>query len=160
MDVNFWGTAYCAKYALPYLLASRGSLVAISSVAGLHGLPGRTGYSASKFAITGLFETIRIEYAPKGLHVMIACPGFTASNVRFSALMADGTPQGSTPRNESKMMSAVEVARRVAKGIVKRKRLCLMDAEGRATYFVKKFAPSLLDRVFRWAMSREEFDRI
>ncbi len=155
MDVNFWGTAYCAKYALPYLLASRGSLVAISSVAGLHGLPGRTGYSASKFAITGLFETIRIEYAPKGLHVMIACPGFTATNVRYAALMADGTEQGSTPRNESKMMSAEEVARRVAEGIAKRKRLCLMDAEGRATHFVKKFAPSLLDRVFRWVMKTE-----
>ena len=155
MDVNFWGTVYCAKYALPYLVAARGSLVGISSVAGLHGLPGRTGYSASKFAITGLLETIRIENAPKGLHVMIACPGYTASNVRYSALMADGTPQGATPRNESKMMSADEVARRVAKGIARRKRLCLMDAEGRATHFVKKFAPSLLDRVFRWVVGAE-----
>ncbi len=155
MDVNFWGTVYCAKYALPYLVAAKGSLVGISSVAGLHGLPGRTGYSASKFAITGLLETIRIENAPKGLHVMIACPGYTASNVRYSALLADGTPQGSTPRNESKMMTSEEVARRVAKGIAKRQRLCLMDAEGRATYFVKKFAPSLLDRAFRWVVRAE-----
>ena len=155
MDVNFWGTVYCAKYALPYLVAAKGSLVGISSVAGLHGLPGRTGYSASKFAITGLLETIRIENAPKGLHVMIACPGYTASNVRYSALLADGTPQGSTPRNESKMMTSEEVARRVAKGIAKRQRLCLMDAQGRATYFVKKFAPSLLDRAFRWAVRTE-----
>jgi len=159
MDVNFWGTVYCAKYALPYLVAAKGSLVGISSVAGLHGLPGRTGYSASKFAMTGLLETIRIESAPKGLHVMIACPGYTASNVRYSALMADGTPQGATPRNESKMMSAEEVARRVAKGIAKRKRLCLMDIEGRATHFVKKFAPSLLDRVFRWVVGTEKEKR-
>ena len=121
MDVNFWGTVYCAKYALPYLQASKGSLVGISSVAGLHGLPGRTGYSASKFAMTGLLETIRVENIKKGLHVMIACPGFTASNVRFSALMADGSAQGETPRNEEKMMTAEEVARIVADGIAKRK---------------------------------------
>ena len=155
MNVNFWGTAYCAKYALPYLQASKGSLVGISSVAGLHGLPGRTGYSASKFAMTGLLETIRVENIKKGLHVMIACPGFTASNVRFSALTADGSTQGETPREEAKMMTAEEVARVVADGIAKRKRLCLMEAEGRATHFVKKFAPALLDRIFYWVMSRE-----
>ncbi|MBR6655773.1 MAG: SDR family oxidoreductase [Alistipes sp.] len=155
MDVNFWGTVYCAKYALPYLVAAKGSLVGISSVAGLHGLPGRTGYSASKFAMTGLLETIRIENLKRGLHVMIACPGYTATNVRYSALLADGTPQGASPRNENKMMSAEEVARRVAEGIAKRKRLCLMDIEGRATHFVKKFAPSLLDRVFRWVVGTE-----
>lgn len=155
MDVNFWGTAYCAKYALPYLVASKGSLVGISSVAGLHGLPGRTAYSASKFAMMGLLETIRIENLKKGLHVMIACPGFTATNVRYSALTADGSEQGRTPREESRMMSPEEVARIVARGIIKRKRLCLMDSEGRATYFVKKFAPSLLDRVFYEVMARE-----
>ena len=155
MDVNFWGTVYCAKYALPYLQASKGSLVGISSVAGLHGLPGRTGYSASKYAMTGLLETIRIENIKKGLHVMVACPGFTASNVRFSALVADGSQQGSTPREEGKMMTAEEVARIVANGIAKRKRLCLMESEGRATHFVKKFAPGLLDRIFYWVMSKE-----
>ena len=155
MDVNFWGTVYCAKYALPYLQASKGSLVGISSVAGLHGLPGRTGYSASKYAMTGLLETIRIENIKKGLHVMVACPGFTASNVRFSALVADGSQQGSTPREEGKMMTAEEVARIVAKGIAKRTRLCLMEAEGRATHFVKKFAPGFLDKMFYWVMSKE-----
>ena len=155
MDVNFWGTAYCAKYALPYLQASKGSLVGISSVAGLHGLPGRTGYSASKFAMTGLLETIRVENIKKGLHVMVACPGFTASNVRYSALTADGSEQGAPPREENKMMTAEEVARIVADGIIKRKRLCLMEMEGRATYFIKKLFPSLLDSIFYWAMRRE-----
>ena len=155
MDVNFWGAVYCAKYALPYLQLSKGSLVGISSVAGLHGLPGRTGYSASKFAMTGLLETIRIENLKKGVHVMVACPGFTASNVRYSALMADGSPQGETPREEAKMMTAEEVARRVAKGIAKRKRLCLMECEGRLTHFVKKFAPALLDHIFYRVMARE-----
>jgi NAD(P)-dependent dehydrogenase (short-subunit alcohol dehydrogenase family) len=75
MDVNFWGTVYCTKYALPYLLKNKGSLIGVSSVAGFHGLPGRTGYSASKFAIHGFLETIRIENLKKGLHVMIIAPG-------------------------------------------------------------------------------------
>lgn len=155
MDVNFWGTVYCSKYALPYLQQSKGSLVGISSVAGLHGLPGRTGYSASKYAMTGLLETIRIENLKKGLHVMVACPGFTASNVRFSALVADGSQQGSTPREEGKMMTAEQVAKIVARGIARRKRLCLMEAEGRATHFVKKFAPRFLDKMFYFVMSKE-----
>lgn len=155
MDVNFWGTVNCCKFALPYLQASKGSIVGVSSVAGLHGLPGRTGYSASKFAMTGFLETLRIENLKKGVHVMIACPGFTASNVRFSALTADGTQQGDTPRDESKMMTPEEVARIIAKGILRRKRLCLMDNEGRATHFVKKFAPGFLDRMFYLVMSRE-----
>lgn len=155
MDVNFWGTVNCCKYALPYLQQSKGSIVGISSVAGLHGLPGRTGYSASKYAMTGFLETLRIENLKKGLHVMVACPGFTASNVRFSALTADGSQQGETPRDEAKMMTPEQVARIVARGILKRKRLCLMEIEGRATHFVKKFAPAFLDRMFYLVMSRE-----
>lgn len=155
MDVNFWGAVYCCKYALPFLQAAHGSVVGISSVAGLHGLPARTGYSASKYALTGFLETLRIENLRKGLHVMIACPGFTASNVRFSALTADGTAQGATPRNEAKMMSSQEVARIVADGVARRKRLCLMENEGRATHFVKKFAPAFLDRMFYLVMSKE-----
>ena len=155
MDVNFWGTVNCTKYALPWLQRSRGSLVGISSVAGLHGLPGRTGYSASKYAMTGFLETVRIENLRKGLHVMVACPGFTASNVRFAALTADGSCQGETPRNESKMMSAEEVSCIVARGIERRKRLCLMEWEGRATHFIKKFAPAFLDRMFYKVMARE-----
>jgi NADP-dependent 3-hydroxy acid dehydrogenase YdfG len=155
MDVNFWGTVYCTKFALPYLQKSKGSLVGISSVAGIHGLPGRTGYSASKYAMTGFLETIRIENLKKGLHVMVACPGFTATNVRFSALTADGSEQGATPREEGKMMTGEQVARIVAKGIARRKRLCLMEAEGRGTHFVKKFAPALVDKIFYWVMSKE-----
>jgi NAD(P)-dependent dehydrogenase (short-subunit alcohol dehydrogenase family) len=155
MDVNFWGTVYCTKYALPYLQTSRGSIVGVSSVAGLHGLPGRTGYSASKYAMTGFLETVRIENLRKGLHVMVACPGFTATNVRFTALTADGTPQGRTPREEGRMMTAEEVARRIIKGIRHRRRLLLMDWEGRGTHIIKKFAPGFLDRMFYKVMSRE-----
>ena len=155
MDVNFWGTVNCCKYALPYLQKSKGSIVGISSVAGLHGLPARTGYSASKYAMTGFLETLRIENLKKGLHVMVACPGFTASNVRFAALTADGTSQGETPRTEDKMMTAEQVAHIVMRGIKRRKRLCLMEYEGRLTHFIKKFSPALLDRLFYMVMSRE-----
>ena len=155
MDVNFWGTVNCTKHALPWLQKSHGSLVGISSVAGLHGLPGRTGYSASKYAMTGFLETVRIENLKKGLHVMVACPGFTASNVRFAALTADGSCQGETPRNEDKMMTAEEVARIVARGVRRRKRLCLMEWEGRATHFIKKFAPAFLDRMVYKVMANE-----
>ena len=155
MDVNFWGTVNCTKYALKWLQQSKGSLVGISSVAGIHGLPGRTGYSASKYAMTGFLDTIRIENLKKGLHVMTACPGFTASNVRFSALTADGTQQGETPRDEAKMMTPEEVAHIVAKGIQRRKRLCLMEWEGRGTHLLKKFFPALVDKLFYAVMSRE-----
>ena len=155
MDVNFWGTVYCTKHALPYLQQSRGTLVGVSSVAGIHGLPGRTGYSSSKYAMTGFLETVRVENLKKGVHVMIACPGFTASNVRFSALTADGSSQGESPREEGKMMSSEEAAHRIIRGVSKRKRTVLMDFNGRATTFIKKFAPSLLDRMFYNHMAKE-----
>lgn len=155
MDVNFWGTVYCTKYALPYIQRSHGSIVGVSSVAGIHGLPGRTGYSASKYAMTGLLETLRIENLRRGVHVMIACPGFTASNVRFAALTADGSPQGETPRAEDKMMTAEEAAHRIIKGIARRKRFVTMDFQGRATRLIKKFAPALLDRMFYNHMAKE-----
>ncbi len=155
MDVNFWGTANCVKYALPHIQASRGSIVGVSSVAGLHGLPARTGYSASKYAMTGFLETIRIENLKKGVHVMIACPGFTASNVRFAALTADGKSQGETPRDEAKMMSSEEVARIIIRDTQRHKRLSLMEFNGRGTHLIKKFFPALLDRMFYSHMAKE-----
>lgn len=155
MDVNFWGTVNCTKYVLPYIQQSRGSIVGVSSVAGIHGLPARTGYSASKYAMVGFLETIRIENLYKGVHVMIASPGFTASNVRFAALTADGTTQGESPRNEKGMMSAERVAEIIIKGISRRKRLLLMEFQGRATHFVKKIAPSWLDKMFYNHMASE-----
>jgi short-subunit dehydrogenase len=155
MDVNFWGTVYCVKHALPYLIKSKGSIVGISSIAGIHGLPGRTGYSASKFALTGFLETVRIENLKNKLHVMIAIPGFTASNIRYMALTADGSPQGDTPRNESKMMSAESVAKYIVYGIKRKKHYLLLDTEGMAIYFVKKITTSLLDKFFYMAMAKE-----
>lgn len=155
MDTNFWGSVYCTKYALPYIQRSKGSIVGISSVAGFHGLPGRTGYSASKYAMHGLLETVRIENLKKGVHVMIVAPGFTASNVRFSALTADGSSQGVSPREEGKMMTADECAVRIIKAIARRKRTLLMDFDGKATRILKFFAPGLLDKLYYNHMAKE-----
>ena len=155
MDTNFWGAVYCTKYALPYIQRSKGSIVGISSVAGFHGLPGRTGYSASKYAVHGLLETVRIENLKKGVHVLIVAPGFTASNVRFSALTADGSSQGASPREEGKMMTADEAAKRIIKAIGRRKRTLLMDFDGKATRILKFFAPGLLDRLYYNHMAKE-----
>ena len=94
MAVNFWGSVYCTKYALPYILKSNGSVVGVSSIAGYKGLPGRTAYSASKFALQGFLESLRIENLKNKLHVLIICPGFTNSNIRKKALQGDGSQQG------------------------------------------------------------------
>jgi short-subunit dehydrogenase len=155
MDINFWGTVYCTKFALPYLLQAKGSVVGVSSIAGFKGLPGRTGYSASKFAMQGFLETLRIENLKKGLHVMIACPGFTASNIRNTALGADGSQQGESPRDEHSMMTAEEVARRIAGGIEKRKKLLVMTLQGKMTVILNKIFPFFMDRMVYNHLAKE-----
>ena len=148
MDVNYWGTVYCTKYALPYLIKQKGSLVGVISVGGYIGLPGRTGYSASKFAVRGFLETVRIENMKTGLHVLITAPGFTASEVRISALTADGSQQGETPRNEDKMMSAEECADHIYSAVRKRKRqLILTFLEGKFTVFLARILPRFVDKM-------------
>jgi short-subunit dehydrogenase len=155
MEINFWGTVYCTKFALPYLLQSKGSVVGVSSIAGFKGLPGRTGYSASKFAMHGFLETLRIENRKTGLHVMIACPGFTASNIRKTALVGDGSQQGESPRDEEKMMTAEEVARRIADGIATRKKILVMTTQGKITVLLNKFFPFFMDKLVYNHMAKE-----
>lgn len=155
MDVNFWGTVYCTKYALPCLIANKGSLVGVSSVAGFHGLPGRTGYSASKFAIHGFLETIRIENLKNGLHVMIIAPGFTSSEIRKHALTAEGTEQGNSPKEEGKLMSPEYVAKWVLRGIKKKKRNKILTWEGRFTALFQRIIPAVVDWAYYIEMSKE-----
>jgi short-subunit dehydrogenase len=155
MDVNFWGTVYCTKFALPYLLERKGSLIGVSSVAGFHGLPGRTGYSASKFAMHGFLETIRIENLRKGLHVMIIAPGFTATEIRKHALTANGQEQGESPRDEQSLMSPQYVAKWVLKGIRKKKRNKLLTWEGRLTALFQRIVPDFVDWAYYHEMSKE-----
>ncbi|MCQ2166372.1 MAG: SDR family oxidoreductase [Bacteroidales bacterium] len=155
MEVNFWGTVYCTKYALPYLLESRGSVVGVISIAGFAGLPGRTGYSSSKYAIRGFLDTLRIEHLYDGLHVMVFAPGFTASNVRNAALTADGSAQGSTPRDEGSMMTAEECARHLARGLQRRRRQVILTPVGKMTVFMHRLFPRLTDRLEFGYMAKE-----
>jgi short-subunit dehydrogenase len=146
MDVNFWGTVYCTKYALPWLLKSKGSLVGVISVGGYVGLPGRSGYSASKFAMRGFLDSVRVENRRSGLHVLIAAPGFTTSEIRKHALVADGSQQGETPRNENEMMSAEECARKIYRAVKRRQRkIILTFIQGKATVLVAKLWADLVD---------------
>jgi len=145
MDTNFWGTVYACKYALPYIIKSKGSIVGISSIAGYRGLPARTGYSASKFAMQGFLESLRTEILKKGVHILVACPGFTASNIRNVALAADGKSQGESPIEEGKIMSADEVANYIYQAVVGRKRDLILTSQGKLTVFLNKLFPKFMD---------------
>ncbi|MDD2381694.1 MAG: SDR family oxidoreductase [Mariniphaga sp.] len=156
MDVNYWGTVYCTKYAMPYLLKTKGSLAGVISVGGYVGLPGRSGYSASKFAVRGFLQTIRTENLKTGLHVLIVAPGFTASEIRKSALKGNGETQGETPRNENNMMSAEECANHIFLAIKNRKReLILTFLEGKFTVFLAKLMPRFVDKLSYKMFARE-----
>lgn len=147
MDTNFWGTVYCTKHALPALLKSKGVIVGVSSVAGYRGLPGRTGYSASKFAMQGFLESLRTEQLHTGVHVMWVCPGFTASNIRNTALDSQGKSQKETPLDESKLMSAEKVAKSIVKAITARKRTMVLGSQGRLTVLLSRLMPGVLDGI-------------
>lgn len=156
MDTNFWGAVYCTKYALPHLLESKGSLVAISSVCGITPLPGRTGYAASKHALDGFIDTIRVEHLQDDLHVLTVHPGFTTSNIRNTALDHRGDEQQETPRDEDKMMSAESVAREVGKAIKKQKRDIVLTRDGKLITWLFKRLPGLADKILYNEMSKEE----
>lgn len=156
MDTNFYGTVYCTKYALPHLLKSKGSVVGVSSIAGVKGLPGRTGYSASKFAMHGFLESLRIENLKTGLHVLVACPGYTASNIRNSALNNQGNSQAESPYNESKLMPAETVAEAIFKAIRQRKHYLYLTLQGKLTVLLSKFFSGLLDKLVYNTVAKEK----
>ncbi len=147
MDVNFWGTVYCTKYAYSEILKSKGTIVGVSSIAGYRGLPGRTGYSASKFAMNGFMESIRTELLPLGVNVLVVCPGFTTSNIRVAALSDTVKAHGETSMDEGKMMTAEEVAHRISEGILHRKRTLIMTRQGKLTVWLNKLFPKLTDKL-------------
>lgn len=146
MDVNFWGTVYCTKYAMPEVLKTKGSIVGVSSIAGYRGLPGRTGYSSSKFAMNGFMESLRTENLKTGVHVMLACPGFTSSNIRVAALSKDGAAHGKTSMEEGEMMTSEAVAEIIANGIENKKRTLIMTRQGKLAVWMNKLFPKFTDR--------------
>ena len=149
MDVNFYGSVYCTKFALPTILERKGTIVGVSSIAGYRGLPGRSAYSASKFALHGWLEALRTELLEEDVNVMWVCPGFTASNIRFAALDSKGNAFGETSMEEGKMMPANEVADHILEAIEKRKRTMVLTFTGKRTVLLNRFFPSLADKLVR-----------
>jgi short-subunit dehydrogenase len=149
MQINFFGAVYCTKFALPSILQRRGTIVGVSSIAGYRGLPGRSGYSASKFALQGWLEALRTEMMDEGVNVMWVCPGFTASNIRNSALTEKGQAQGESPLDEGSLMTAEECAKEILHAIQKHKRTVVMTFNGKQTVFLNRFFPSLADKLVK-----------
>lgn len=155
MNINFYGVLYATKYCLPEITRNKGSVVGISSIAGFRGLPGRTGYSASKFALNGFLEVLRTELLKTGVHVLTACPGFTASNIRKRSLTRDGHQQGESPRQEEKMMTAEECATHIYNATVKRRRTLILTTQGKLAVWLNKWLPGLADRMVYKVMAKE-----
>ena len=147
MEINYYGSVYCTKYALPSIIERKGTIVGVSSIAGYRGLPGRSGYSASKYALQGFLEAIRTELLHEGVHVMWVCPGFTSSNIRVAALDKNAEALGDTPMDEGKLMSAEECAEHILRAIRKKKRTLVLTFTGKRTVFLNKFFPGLADKL-------------
>jgi short-subunit dehydrogenase len=147
MDINFWGTVYFTMAALPFIQQNKGVVVGVSSIAGYRGLPGRSGYSASKFALNGWLESLKTELYGSGAHVMWVCPGFTSSNIRNAALNKNGDQQGESPMDEGIMMSSEECAGHIIKAIEQRKRTLVLTFTGKRTVFMNKYFPAWADKL-------------
>ena len=156
MEINFYGTVYATKYALPYIKQTKGSIVGVSSIAGYRGLPVRTGYSASKFAMNGFLEALRTELLHTGVHVLTACPGFTASNIRVASLGSDGNSKGESMRDEGNMMSSEEVAQKILKAVKNRDRDMILTLQGKMVVFLNKWLPKLTDKLTYNALAKEK----
>lgn len=155
MDTNFYGAVYCTKFALPHLLKQKGSVIGISSISGLTPLPGRTGYSASKHAMDGFFNTLRLENIKTGLNVLVVHPGFTSSNIRNTALDKNGQPQKETPRDEEKMMTSEKVAKIIAKATLNCERDLILTSQGKLVVWLHKNFPGITDRIILHEMAKE-----
>jgi NAD(P)-dependent dehydrogenase (short-subunit alcohol dehydrogenase family) len=147
MEVNFFGSLHCTKAALGSLIERKGMIIVISSTAGVAPLMGRTGYSASKHALHGLFESLRTELIPHGVHVMMACPGFTRTQLQSRALHRAKNQPADEEDWVGKQASPEEVARAIYRGAVKRKRLLILTPVGKLSYYLNKLAPALYERM-------------
>lgn len=147
MRVNYLSAVYLTAAALPWLKQTRGRLVAVTSVAGLTGVPERTGYAASKHAMTGFFDSLRIELDGSGVSVTVIAPDFVRSQIHTRAIGPDGRPLGASPMQVKRIMSAEECARLAARAIEKRQRLLITSLRGKLGVWLKLVAPSLIDRI-------------
>ena len=155
MRTNHWGAVWCTHAGLRHLKSSRGRLVAVASLAGLLGVPERTAYSATKFAMVGFFEALRAELVGSGVSVTIAYPGVVATAIRYRGYAADGRPAGKSGLEESGAMSVEECARLIVEGSEARRRDVVMTAQGKLARWLKLIAPGLVDRLATKALNRE-----
>ena len=155
MDTNFYSAVYCSKFALPYILKQKGSVIGISSIAGFAPMPGRTGYCSSKSAMNGFLNALRLENCKNGLHVMVVCPGFTSTNIRFTALDKNGAPQKDSPRDEAKMMTSEKVALHIVKALSRRKRELILTSQGILLNWLYKRFPAFADKLIYSEISKE-----
>jgi NAD(P)-dependent dehydrogenase (short-subunit alcohol dehydrogenase family) len=147
LAVNYLGAVYMTAAALPHLKARRGLLVAVASVAGLTGVPERTGYAASKHAMVGFFESLRIELRGSGVAVCLVAPDFVASQIHRRAIGAGGAPLGASPMQEARIMTAQQCAQLIATAMGRRQRLLITSARGRLGRWARLIAPGLVDRL-------------
>ncbi len=145
MRTNFWGSVWCTHAALPHLKASHGSIVAVSSLAGLVGVPGRTAYSASKFAMSGFFEALRTELKPAGVAVTTAYPGVVDTRIRYHGYNARGEAAGVSGLKEDGAMTVTECARLILDGLKRRQREVVMTGKGKLGRFIKLIAPGMVE---------------
>ncbi len=155
MKVNLWSSVWCTHAALPHLKASHGQIVAVSSLAGLIGVPGRTAYSASKFAMTGFFEALRAELKSSGVSVTIAYPGVVATSIRHRGFNARGEPAGASGLKEDNAMSVEECARLILEAMEGRRREIVMSANAKIGRFAKLIAPALVERAALAALKED-----
>ena len=155
MRVNLWGSVWCTHAALPYLKQSRGHIVAVSSLAGLFGVPGRTAYSASKFAMTGFFEALRAELKTSGVSVTTAYPGVVATQIRHHGLNAAGQLAGVSGLKEDNAMSIEECAQLILQGMDGRQREVVMTAKGKLGRWLKLIAPARVEAMALAALKDE-----
>lgn len=156
MTVNLWGSVWCTHAALPHLKATRGQIVAVSSLAGLVGVPGRTAYSATKFAMTGFFEALRTELKPAGVAVTIAYPGVVATEIRRRGFDARGQAAGRSGLKEDGAMSVSECAELILEGMDDRRREVVMTAKGKLGRFIKLVAPGVVENMALAALADQQ----
>jgi NAD(P)-dependent dehydrogenase (short-subunit alcohol dehydrogenase family) len=152
LKVNYLGSVFCTWHALPHLRKTKGRLVVVSSLTGKTGVPTRSGYAASKHALHGFFDTLRIELAGSGVTVTLACPDFVATGIRERALGPDGKPLGVSPVQESRVMTVETCSRLILEGAARRKRELILSGRGKLGLWLKLVSPSLIDRIARKAI--------
>ncbi len=152
MQVNYMGAVYCTHHALPHLLKTKGRIVGIASLTGLVGVPTRTGYAASKHAMRGFFDSLRIELADRGVSVTMVYPGFVATGIRENATGADGKPAKIDPVNKDNVMSVEECAGIIQRAIETRQREEIMTLKGKIGQWLKLIAPGFVDGLAKKAV--------